>query len=434
MSLLLAILAAGCVSSPGDGDRGVTVDYVPSAFPVNPALYTAGDTQYVAYYDSLHRMTVASRRLPDGAWHRRTLDERVGWDSHNSIAMCRDGQGVLHVSGNMHVSPLVYFRSDATGDVATLERVESMTGSDERMTTYPAFMPLADGRLVFHYRSGGSGNGNEIYNILGPDGVWRRLLDEPLTDGRGLMNAYMRGPAMGPDGWFHLIWVWRDTPDCSTNHDLSYARSRDLIHWESLSGTPVPLPITSLTEGLTVDAAQNGGGLINIGIELGFDAENRPVVGYHKYDERGYTQLYVARAEDGAWHTQRLTDWAWRWDFKGNGTIVNELLIDRPRVAADGRLTLGYRRYDPATGESRSAEATADAATLAPLGERPASPLYPAWVTRPERPEPGMTVNVVGDAGDGGYVLRWESLPPNRDLEPEGELPAASELRVVRLP
>ena len=45
-----------------------------------------------------------------------------------------------------------------------------------------------------------------------------------------------------------------------------------------------------------------------------------------------------------------------------------------------------------------------------------------------------MTFNVVGDAVDGGYVLRWESLPPNRDLEPEGELPAASELRVVRLP
>jgi len=34
---------------------------------------------------------------------------------------------------------------------------------------------------------------------------WKRLLDKPLTDGRGQMNAYMQGPLLGPDGMYHLL-------------------------------------------------------------------------------------------------------------------------------------------------------------------------------------------------------------------------------------
>ena len=54
-----------------------------------------------------------------------------------------------------------------------------------------------------------------------------------LFDGQGRRNAYPLGPVTGPDGRFHVVWVWRDTPDCATNNNLSYARSRDLIHWET---------------------------------------------------------------------------------------------------------------------------------------------------------------------------------------------------------
>jgi len=57
------------------------------------------------------------------------------------------------------------------------------------------------------------------------------------------MNAYCSRPALGPDGRFHMTWVWRDTPDCATNHDLSYARSADLVHWETGGGEPLKLPL-----------------------------------------------------------------------------------------------------------------------------------------------------------------------------------------------
>ena len=40
-----------------------------------------------------------------------------------------------------------------------------MVGPNELKATYPKFMMTKDDRLIFHYRDGGSGNGNEIYNI-----------------------------------------------------------------------------------------------------------------------------------------------------------------------------------------------------------------------------------------------------------------------------
>ncbi len=92
-----------------------------------------------------------------------------------------------------------------------------MVGTEEKRTTYPHFMLTKEGELLYHYRDGGSGNGNEIYNRYSTDSKqWSRMLDVPLTDGQGLMNAYQTQPTIMADGWYHMYWVWRDTPDCAT--------------------------------------------------------------------------------------------------------------------------------------------------------------------------------------------------------------------------
>ena len=97
-----------------------------------------------------------------------------------------------------------------------------MDGDYEERVTYPSLLKLRDGSIYMMYRHGGSGNGNEIFNRYDAQSrTWKRLLDRPLTDGRGKMNAYILGPHPGPDGYYHISWVWRDTPDCCTNHDLS---------------------------------------------------------------------------------------------------------------------------------------------------------------------------------------------------------------------
>jgi len=157
-------------------------------------------------------MTVAARRLGEKRWTLAKLDSTLGWDSHNYVTMAIDRTGCLHVCGNMHVAPLVYFRSEQPLDVSSLRRVPAMTGGSEKRVTYPGFFRTAEGTLLFLYRDGKSGDGRTLVN--GYDETtrtWTRYLDAPLLDGTSRsMNAYPADIRRGPDGFFHLVWMWRE--------------------------------------------------------------------------------------------------------------------------------------------------------------------------------------------------------------------------------
>lgn len=231
--------------------------------------------------------------------------------------MALDKQGYIHLAGNMHVHPLTYFKSSKPYDITSLQQVRGMVGTHEDRCTYPKFMTTKDGDLIFHYRDGGSGNGNEIYNIYsGETGEWSRLLDVPLTDGLGEMNTYASQPSLREDGWYHMYWVWRDTPDCSTNHDLSYIKSPDLKEWYNAFGEKVSLPVTFDQQSVIVDPIPAQGGIINLAAKLVLDEELNPVMAYHKYDEEGHLQFYVATIDDGQWRSKQVTDWDYRWELE----------------------------------------------------------------------------------------------------------------------
>ncbi len=65
---------------------------------------------------------------------------------------------------------------------------------------------------------------------------------------------------------------------------------------------------------------------------LGVDSTHRPVVSYHKNDEDGFTQAYVARLEEGNWKIQKLSDWDYHWDFSGGGSIGAEIRLGGLRL------------------------------------------------------------------------------------------------------
>lgn len=392
-----------------------------SGHPVAFALVTAQEMQFVAYYDPQRRMTVASRALGSEAWSYTVLPSTVGWDSHNSIAMAVDADGYVHVSGNMHVVPLVYFRTADPLDIATFVSHGSMVGTHEGSCTYPEFFHGPSGELVFAYRDGGSGNGNHIFNAYTlATQTWRRLLDTPLTDGQGSRNAYPVGPIQGPGGVWHLVWVWRDTPDASTNHDLSYARTTNLIDWQSAAGAALQLPVT-LGGSDIVDPVPAGGGMINNNTKVGFDAQDRPVVVFHKFDAAGNTQLYNARFEDGAWVVHQTSDWDYRWEFGGGGTLQFEIEVEGVRLQPDGRLTQTY--YHAQYGGWGAFVLDPD--TLEAL-ETIDPPLpYPRELDEPRSGTEGMVVRwqsdatVTTDASAPRAMLRWETLPSNRDMPRE---------------
>ena len=60
------------------GPEGFLIDEVISSFPVGFDLMTAGDKQFVAYYDAKHQMTVASRKIGSTKWSYRKLDSFIG--------------------------------------------------------------------------------------------------------------------------------------------------------------------------------------------------------------------------------------------------------------------------------------------------------------------------------------------------------------------
>jgi hypothetical protein len=344
-----------------------------------------------------------------------------------------DSEGYIHVSGNMHGARLIYYKSVKPLDIQSLTRVSQLVGTEENSMTYPVFMDGPDGEFLYHYRNGGSGNGYEIYNLWdAKKQIWTRYLDKPLIDGKGERSAYMVGPVLGPDKYFHLIWVWRETPDCATNHTLSYARSKDLLHWESVTGKSIPLPLTIEEKSLYVDETPPGGGLLNPGIRLGFDSSGKALIGYHKYDKDMNTQLFIARFDNGTWTNKQVTDWNFRWIFQGGGSIALELSIDTPQSLPDGRISFGFHRRDIGDGEI-----ILDGKTLEPVEERPYTYSYPQSLDVVASAFPGMEVHKVMDSGkasgkDETYLLRWESLPANRDAKRDGVLPPPSMLKIYK--
>jgi len=440
--LIVGLWAFLIVARAAEPAEGILIEKVWSGHPVGFALLTERGHQFIAYYDAERRLTVKGRKLGETNWtrvqpagvlvpNRQRTSNITGWDSHNYLALALDRVGCLHLSGNMHADPLVYYRTSKPFDLTTLERMDRMTGEREQRATYPNFFKNAAGDLLFKYRDGGSGNGSDLYNIYDPASrQWRRLFDGPLLEGEGARSAYGTGPRRGSDGLYHMVWMWRDTPDAMSNHTLSYARSRDLVHWESSAGQPTARPIT-MANAEVVDAAKPGGGLINMTYSLGWDAQQRPVVAYHRYDEKGHSQIFIARADgQGKWQTRQLSDWTFRWEFPGPGSQVREVSVGRPTPDADGNLLVDFSAKQIGAGRWRL-----DGQTLAVMAQLPAvREGTPEEARRPIGNYPGLEVRTETSRSEGvRWVLRWETLGPNRDLV-NRDVPPPSELRLYEIP
>jgi hypothetical protein len=433
-------LGIGSFAHASPWQTSQVMDAVWAGHPVGFSLVAHRGFLFAAYYDAERRMSVASRAPgsrnwlkvhPEGTWNerRKRMSNVVAWDSHNSLVLVIDRDGILHLSGNMHVDPLVYYRSRQPLDITTLQRIDRMTGEREERCTYPVFFTNAAGTLFFRYRDGSSGRGSDLYNVYEPETrAWRRLLETPLHDGEDRRNVYATAPIAGPDGRFHLLWMWRHTPDAATNHALTYVRSADLVNWEDARGRPVSLPIT-FGRGDLVDGAAAGEGLINTTFALGFDCDHRPVAVYHRYDEHGHSQLYAARPTAEGWERRSLTQWTFRWAFGGGGSILTDVYVHRPRLVADGFLLVPFGSREAGDGVLRVDPVTLTTREVLP----PAPAALPAEWMRPVSTYPGMQVRTRAvRAGNTTYVLRWETLPANRD-RPRTEAPPPSELRLFEV-
>jgi len=93
--------------------------------------------------------------------------------------------------------------------------------------TYPRFIQMPSGNLLFECRIGTSGYGDSY--------LWEYNGDLDKWKGKGIYingiksneNPYIYGIKYDNNGKLHVTWCWRKTSDPSTNQDLYYAFSID---------------------------------------------------------------------------------------------------------------------------------------------------------------------------------------------------------------
>lgn len=291
-------------------------------------------TQFTAYYDSAGYVILAKRKSGSDLWNSAKTQYKGNVnDAHCSISITVDGEGYLHMAWDHHNNALRYCKSIAP-DTLVLSDKMSMIGSQENDVTYPEFFKLPNGDLLFMYRYGISGNGNLIINKFNlSEKKWYRLHDV-LIDGQGQRNAYWQS-CVDAKGTIHVSWVWRETWDVATNHDLCYAKSTDGgISWQKSNGEVYTLPIT-LETAEYVCKIQQSSELINQ-TSIYADSHGKAyIASYWRPEGKTVPQYHIVYFNGTRWITQQASNRKTAFSLSGGGT--KKIPVSRPQLVVDDR-------------------------------------------------------------------------------------------------
>ncbi|MEH6406932.1 MAG: BNR repeat-containing protein, partial [Leeuwenhoekiella sp.] len=291
------------------------------------ALVSEGNDQLISYYDAEANVVLAKRKLTDTLWEiNKTRYSGIARDAHNDISISLDGNNMLHASWDHHDNPLNYAKGIKPFSTS-LGLKTSMTGHDENKLSYPQFYNLKGGDLLFLYRSGESGKGSLVANKYSVSTKKWEQLYENLIDGEDMRNAYWQA-CVDNAGIIHLSWVWRESWDVSTNHDMCYARSKDGGKtWEKSTGESYTLPITAKTAEYAWKIPQNSG-LINQ-TSMTADDKGNPFIATY-WTENNKTNYHIIYKENGTWKQENTSFRKTSFDLGGGGTKL--IPISRPAI------------------------------------------------------------------------------------------------------
>lgn len=340
---LVFVLLMLSACSPGVREFRLGEGY--AATSVNVAVFRAASVtsdshyQFAAWYAPDGAVTVARRELaPESGWVVQTTALRGNCaDAHNVISLGLDGAGYLHISWSQHGVPLRYARS-RTPYSADFELIGQMVDAElERHVTYPEFRRFSGGDLLFAYRDGSSGNGDLVLNRYDlASGRWTRVQSK-LIDGEGRRNAYWQ-MYMDAQDVIHLSWVWRETWNVETNHDLCYAASRDGGRtWQRSDGSAYALPITLASAEVAWEIPQ-GSELINQ-TSMTADPQGHPCIAtYWRAQGDSIPQYRLVRFDGKAWSAAQVGERRTPFSLSGGGT--KSIPISRPQIVTDGKRTI----------------------------------------------------------------------------------------------
>lgn len=312
-------------------DSGWAANSVNTVIFRKNSLVTFGNTQYISFYNADGYVVVGKRTSGAKTWQLRQTQYRGHTaDAHNTISIMTDGAGYLHLAWDHHNNPLNYCRSVQPGSLEMTDKTP-MTGKAETSVSYPEFYKMPNGDLLFFYRNGASGKGNLVmnrYNVHTKQ--WTQLYDN-LIDGEGARSAYWQA-CIDSRGTIHISWVWRESPDVASNHDLCYARSLDGGQtWEKSTGEKYTLPIRAATAENACTIPQQSE-LINQ-TSMYADAQGHPYIAtYWREAASKVPQYHLVFNIGKEWKVQNLGFRTTAFSLSGAGT--KRIPVSRPQIIA----------------------------------------------------------------------------------------------------
>ncbi len=332
------------------------------------AVTSFNGVQFASYYDNQGKVILAKRPLESSTWEiNQTQFSGNVADAHNSISIAVDGNGYVHMAWDHHGHPLRYSISDDSMSIYMGDK-RSMVGTLENTVTYPEFFRMPDGNLTFIYRDGWSGNANCVVNKYSIESKsWSRVHDN-LISGEGARSAYWQS-CVDAKGVLHVSWVWRESADVASNHDMCYARSDDGgATWRKSTGELYDIPITAATAEYILKIPENSE-LINQ-TSIYATSEGRPFIATYWTDQATHRPQYQLIYQDNssAWRQMVFSNRTSTFSLSGGGT--KKIPISRPQVVIDDSgdkdvVNLLYRDND--SGSRVSLNACYDLGAKKPL-------------------------------------------------------------------
>lgn len=341
-AVLLAACSSGLKTNTTDIAEGWSANSINTVIFRRNSVVSSDKNQYAAFYDTAGYVILARRSLGSTDWEiRKTRFKGNVLDAHNSISIMIDGAEYLHMVWNEHNSELHYCVSKEPEGLELTE-INRMTGKNENSVSYPQFFKLRNGDLIFVYRDGESGNGNLVVNHYDTGKKTWTMLHDNLIDGEGKRNAYWQLDIDDNDV-IHLSWVWRETPDVASNHDICYARSKDGGKtWEKSNGEKYAIPITLQSAEYAAIIPQKSE-LINQ-TSMCADKEGKPcIVNYWTPEGSNVPQYHLVYNDGKSWHVKQISQLTTPFSLSGAGT--KRIPISRPLILCDknNSLYLIYR-------------------------------------------------------------------------------------------
>ncbi|KAI1334587.1 hypothetical protein F5Y15DRAFT_285308 [Xylariaceae sp. FL0016] len=349
------------------------------------AIQSFNNWQYACFYSPLPGaeeplyVHLSRRKLSQGSWETLVFEDypQTTDDGHNTVQLgiC-PGDGSLHLSYDHHCDVLRY-RHSIPGVAlspehhpwsprlftATLSQLPGLSSSPQVDTllsyiTYPRFVALAPKSLLFTFRTGKAGLGDDHLALYTPAPSPPHPTAEEDAEGKApppstgagtgtyaLLGTHLKGVANNPyihgldvdsRGTLHATWVYRgfvpypgwDDPldtqhkaqagpnGAENNHDICYAASPDGGRsWRNSDGDVVVADllggdgesVTPDARGITVFAIPKGSGLTNQEAQA---VDGRGGVHVLNRDSTGGDGVvrwkHYYRSPEGSWHQRPL--------------------------------------------------------------------------------------------------------------------------------